>query len=132
MQRKRMSKERINALCKDLNSRNYNNMNDAAYAHKMGKQCFVFMQQAGIIWKKDGYWRGMERIHDDRFLKYKKMQSEYYRHKNNPSQPTLFTKTKVKVDAKKVIKVEPRKVTHRRKPTLGIVQRLKVLFTGKL
>jgi hypothetical protein len=132
MQRKRMSKERINVLCKDLNSNNYTSITDVMSQHKMGRQSYLFMQQAGILWKKGDYWRGLERIHDDRFLKYQKCQQDYFRPYNHPSQPTLFTKTKVKVDPKKVIKVEPRKVTSRTKPTLGIVQRLKVLFTGKL
>jgi hypothetical protein len=120
MQRRKMTKERINAMCKDLNAHNYTNIGQVMVRHKMGKHSPVYFQQAGIIWKKDGYWRGLERIHDDRFFKYQKFQSNYF----TPSQPTLFTKTKVKV--------EPRKVTHRKKPTLGIVQRLKVLFTGKL
>jgi hypothetical protein len=128
MQRRKMTKERINAMCKDLNAHNYTNIGQVMIRHKMGKHSPVYFQQAGIIWKKDGYWRGLERIHEDRFLKFKKYQSNYF----TPSQPTLFTKTKVKVEPKKVVNVEPRKVTSRRKPTLGIVQRLKVLFTGKL
>ena len=128
MQRRKMTKERINAMCKDLNNHNYTNIGQVMVRHKMGKHSPVYFQQAGIIWKKDGYWRGLERIHEDRFLKFKKYQSNYF----TPSQPTLFTKTKVKIDPKKVIKVEPRMVTPRKKATLGIVQRLKVLFTGKI
>jgi hypothetical protein len=132
MQRKRITKERISALCKDLNSKKYTSLNDAACVHRMGKQSCLFMAQAGILWKKDGYWRGMERIHDDRFLNYQKLQSAYYKKKNHPSQPTLFTKTKVKIEPKKVVAIESKKVVSRRKATLGIVQRLKVLFTGKI
>jgi hypothetical protein len=120
MQRRKMTKERINAMCKDLNAHNYTNIGQVMTRHKMGKHCPVYLQQAGIIWKKNSYWRGMERIHDERLSKFQEYQSNYF----TPSQPTLFTKTKVKV--------EPRKVTPRKKPTLGIVQRLKVLFTGKL
>ena len=51
---------------------------------------------------------------------------------NHSIQPTLFTKTKVKVEPKKVVAIEPKKVVSRRKPKLGIIQRIKVLFTGKI
>jgi hypothetical protein len=44
----------------------------------------------------------------------------------------LFTKTKVKIEPKKVVAIEPKKVVSRRKATLGIIQRFKVLFTGKI
>ena len=135
MQRKRMTKERITAFCKDLNANECTNITDFLTLHKMGRSVYVPLKQAGIVWNKDGYWKGLERIHDDRFLKYKKLHSSYYAHyynQKNPSQPTLFTKTKVKVDPKKVIKIEPKKVTTRKRPTLGIIQRFKVLFTGKI
>jgi hypothetical protein len=138
MQRKRMTKERITALCKDLNENKCTNIADFLGHHKMGRAIYVQLEKAGIIWNKDGYWKGLERIHDDRFLKYKKLHSSYYAHYNKinypkkPSQPTLFTKTKVKVEPKKEVKIQPKKVVSRRKPTLGIIQRFKVLFTGKI
>lgn len=135
MQHKRMTKERIAALCKDLNANECTNITDFLTLHKMGRAVYVPLQQAGIIWKKDGYWKGLERLHDDRFFKYKKLHSSYYGRYNNPkkpSQPTLFTKTKFKVEPKKVVAIEPKKVVSRKKPTLGIMQRFKVLFTGKI
>ena len=135
MQHKRMTKERIVLLCKDLNANKCTNITDFLTLHKMGRSVYVPLKQAGIVWKKDGYWKGLERIHDDRFLKYKKLNSSYYVPYYNPkkiSQPTLFTKTKVKVEPKKVVAIEPKKVVSRKRPTLGIIQRFKVLFTGKI
>lgn len=132
MQRKKMTKERITILCKNLNAQNCTNITDFLTLHKMGRTNYASLQKAGIIWKKDGYWKGLERIHDDRFFKYQKLQKQSYKEMNHPIQPTLFSKTKVKVDPKKVVAIEPKKVTTRKKPTLGIVQRLKVLFTGKI
>lgn len=135
MQRKRMTKERITAFCKDLNANECTNITDFLTLHKMGRSVYVPLKQAGIVWNKDGYWKGLERIHDDRFLRFKKFQSSYYvpyYNPKKPSQPTLFTKTKVNVEPKKVVAIEPKKVVSRRKATLGIVQRLKVLFTGKI
>ena len=132
MQRKKMTKERITILCKNLNSQNCTNITDFLTLHKMGRTNYVSLQKAGIIWKKDGYWKGLERIHDDRFFKYQKLQKQSYKEMNHPIQPTLFSKTKVKVNPKKVVAIEPKKVTTRKKPTLGIIQRFKVLFTGKI
>lgn len=132
MQRKKMTKERITILCKNLNSQNCTNITDFLTLHKMGRTNYVSLQKAGIIWKKDGYWKGLERIHDDRFFKYQKLQKQSYKEMNHPIQPTLFTKTKVKIEPKKIVAIEPKKVTTRKKPTLGIIQRFKVLFTGKI
>lgn len=127
-----MTKERISILCKNLNAQNCTNIVDFLNVQKMSKTYYVALKQAGIIWKEDDYWRGMERIHDDRFFRFKKLQSEYHKGVTNKKQLTLFTKTKVKVEPKKEVKIEPKKVVSRRKPTLGIIQRFKVLFTGKI
>ena len=132
MKRKKITKERITVFCKNLNARNCTNITDFLTLHKMGRTNYRSLQQAGIIWKKDGCWKGLERIHDDRFIKYQKLQKQSYKEMNHSVQPTLFTKTKVKVEPKKVVAIEPKKVLTRKRPTLGIIQRFKVLFTGKI
>jgi hypothetical protein len=130
--------KRLTELCKLINSNHYTNLNDVMTHLAMSKSYYAPLKKSKIVYKKDGYYRAAERLTQgklDELVKLCKLSNKKYNsklYKSNLSQPNLFTETKVKVDPKKVIKVEPRKVTHRRKPTLGIVQRLKVLFTGKL
>jgi hypothetical protein len=130
--------KRLTELCKLINSNHYTNLNDVMTHLAMSKSYYAPLKKSKIVYKKDGYYRAAERLTQgklDELVKLCKLSNKKYNsklYKSNPSQPTLFTKTKVKIEPKKVVAIESKKVVSRRKATLGIVQRLKVLFTGKI
>jgi hypothetical protein len=96
--------ERVRHCCHLLNQGM--NMQDALETLGMGKQYGKFMQEAGIAKKlKNGKWKAMERLHQDRYEHFKQLVSEYQLNRRNerakmlppkmtalPPQPSAFKK----------------------------------------
>lgn len=124
--------KRIIEVCNYVNSNKVYNPTIVARELKMASWHMQILKDLGVIYKVDKQYFAMKKIHQsklDEFIS----SAKRYRMKNFKSnQPTLFTKTKVKVEPKKIVAIEPKKITTRKKPTLGIIQRFKVLFTGKI
>lgn len=121
-----MTKSRIVDICKDINSKKYTTTDDIANHHKIGKYFPKVFSDAGLIWKENGYYKAMQRVSDERFNTFNNKKRIYYKTliKQIP-QPTLF-------DSKKSMKAKPKKVVNPTLKKFGIIQRVKILFTGKV
>jgi hypothetical protein len=94
--------ERVRHCCHLINEGM--TMSEALKALGMGNQYGRFMRDAGIVKKlKNGKWKAMERLHQDRYEHFKQLVSEYQLNRRNerakmlppkmtalPPQPSAF------------------------------------------
>jgi hypothetical protein len=118
---------RLRELCNYLNNNNETSAARIASKLKMGRWYMTMAKNVGIIYYENGYWKGCQRLTDERLNKFIEISREYHKRQNNKNKlleqcSIEFPKLK---EAKVINKSKPFK-----KPTL--IKRIKFLFTGQL
>ena len=118
---------RLRELCNYLNNNNETSAARIASKLKMGRWYMTMAKNVGIIYYEIGYWKGCQRLTDERLNKFIEISREYHKRQNNKNKlleqcSIEFPKLK---EAKVINKSKPVK-----KPTL--IKRIKFLFTGQL
>lgn len=128
---KEVLRKRLMHLIKALNSSNQTSLTEALSQTKMGHWMRNILINSGIAYKdSQGYYRGIERLHDSRIDKCIELIKEHYkdahvaRNKSTDKQiPIVFSEPKIRVERVKFCAP---------KPKIGLLKRLQILFTGEV
>jgi hypothetical protein len=120
--RKSMHK-RLTMLCKKLNSENRTNLSNVLSELKIGLAYHPALQKSKIVYKVDSYWRGSERLTDNKLNEFISLMKADIKKRNshNVKGQSTITFPKSNNTSKKV-KIKK----------IGLIQRFKILLTGKL
>ena len=128
---KEVLRKRLMHLIKALNSSNQTSLTEALSQTKMGHWMRNILINSGIAYKdSQGYYRGIERLHDSRIDKCIELIKEHYKDahvaRNKPTDkqiPIVFSEPKIRVERVKFCAP---------KPKIGLMKRLQILFTGEV
>ena len=128
---KEVLRKRLMHLIKALNSSNQTSLTEALSQTKMGHWMRNILINSGIAYKdSQGYYRGIERLHDSRIDKCIELIKEHYKDahvaRNKPTAkqiPIVFSEPKIRVERVKFCAP---------KPKIGLMKRLQILFTGEV
>lgn len=128
---KEVLRKRLAHLTKTLNSRNHKSLNEALGEVKIGHWMAKILLQSGVAYKdSQGYYRGIERLHDSRIDKCIELIKEHYKDahvaRNKPTHkqiPIVFSEPKIKAEREKF---------YAPKRKIGLLKRLEILFTGRV
>lgn len=125
---KEVLRKRLTHLIKALNSRNNTSLTEPLTDAKMGHWMRNILINSGIAYKdSQGYYRGIERLHDSRIDKCIELIKEHYKDahvaRNNKQIPIVFSEPKIKAEREKF---------YAPKRKIGFLKRLEILFTGRV
>jgi len=123
--------KRISQLCNYLNENNITDYSVASHTFKIGRWYFVTMRKSGIIWKEDNYWRGTQRLTEQRLDKFVELSKAY--HKRYIKKEIKQCEIKFpKLTPQVTQQVAPPVAKTRKLRKVSLIKRIKFLFTGKI
>ena len=118
---------RLLKLCNHLNNNNEKSINDVATFFKIGKWYMTVAKNVGIIYYENGYWKGCQRLTDQRLNKFMDECKNY-------TKKTINKREKFDQCLIEFPKVKQAKIIHKLNPVQkpSLIKRIKFLFTGQL
>lgn len=123
--------KRISELCQFLNSNSIKNYGIASNKFQIAQWHFVVMQQAGIIWKENDCWKGVERLTQQRLDKFVEFSKAYHKRFNNKQIKQCVIKFPKSTPQVTQQVTPPVAKKTRRLRKVSFIKRIKFLFTGK-
>ncbi len=126
--------KRISELCHFLNNNSITNYQTASDKFRIARWHMNILKKSGIIFKEGDYWKGAERLTEQRLDKFVELCRDYSR--NNFSKPKYIKQCEIKFP-KSTTQVTPQVIPPVAKKTkrlrkVSFIKRIKFLFTGKL
>jgi hypothetical protein len=118
---------RLSKLCHHLNNNQEKSINDVAAFLKIGKWYMTVAKNVGIVYYENGYWKGCQRLTDQRLNKFMDECKNY-------SKRTIRKSKKFDQCSIEFPKMKEAKVMQKSKPVQKptLIKRIKFLFTGKI
>lgn len=125
--------KRISELCRFLNDNSITNYQVSSDKFKIARWHMTVLTKSGIIFKEGNYWKGAERLTEQRLDKFVELCREYTR--NHFNKPKYLKQCEIKFP--KSTSQVTQQVAHpvaktRKLRKVSLIKRIKFLFTGKI
>ena len=125
--------KRISELCRFLNDNSITNYQVSSDKFKIARWHMTVLTKSGIIFKEGNYWKGAERLTQQRLDKFVELCREYQR--ENLNKPKVVGQVKIKFPkstAQVTDQVTAPVAKTRKLRKVSLIKRIKFLFTGKI
>jgi len=126
--------KRISELCRFLNNNSVTNYQTSSDKFKIARWHMTMLTKSGIIFKEGDYWKGAERLTEQRLDKFVELCRDYSRNYFRKSKLVKQCEIKFPKSTPQVTQQDSPPVAKktRRLRKVSLIKRIKFLFSGKL